>query len=411
MGARWTTLGGPAVMNASMAWRILVAPTCFKENLPMEQVAAAMARGVRRGLPEAHIAELPLSDGGEGFTRMLARATGGSVSRVRVRGPLGAPVQADLANLGGHAERTMALEIAGAAGLRLVPEAQRDPLAASSYGVGELLRAALDAGAEHIIVGCGDGGICDGGTGMARALGVRFVDTSGVELPDRPDALQRLHAVDVSKRDPRLERAQVEVACNLHGLLTGPDSTAKVYGPQKGADAEAVAVLDACMERLAGVIRNDLGVDVARLPGAGAAGGMGAAFHALLGAELRWRYDVIFRYIDVDAQVRESDLVLTGEGTIDARTPLGKLPCEIGRRGARHGVPVVALAGQLGQGAHLALEEGLTACFAIADGPLTPAQSMERSEELLARATEAVARLFAARRMSSPRTRGGDDER
>jgi glycerate 2-kinase len=398
------------VINASMGLRILVAPTCFKENLSMEQVAAAMVRGVRRACSDADITELALSDGGEGFTRMLARATGGSVLRVRVRGPLGAPVDADIANLGEHAERTMALEIAGAAGLRLVPREERAPLAASSYGVGELLGAVLDAGAEHVIVGCGDGGTCDGGTGMARALGVRFVDASGADLPDRPDALQRLHAVDVSQRDPRLDRTRIEVACNLHGLLTGPDSTAKVYGPQKGADAQAVAILDACMERLAEVIQREMGVDVARLPGAGAAGGMGAAFHALLGAELRWRYDVIFRYIDVDAHVRASDLVLTGEGTIDARTPLGKLPCEIGRRGTRHGVPVVALAGQLGQGAHLALEQGLTACFAIADGPMTAAQSMERAEDLLARATEAVVCVFAAGGLPNPRARGGRDE-
>jgi glycerate 2-kinase len=383
-------------MNKRMRLRILVAPTCFKEGLAAEQVASAMARGAAMADGTAEVTELPLSDGGEGFTRMLARATGATLRAVRVHGPLGEGVQAELAELHGQSVPTVALEIASASGLRLVPPSRRDPCAATSRGVGELIGAALDGGARHIIVGCGDGGTCDGGFGMAHALGVRFLDAQGCPLPLRADALRRLHAVDVERKDPRLRDVHIEVACNFHGRLTGAESTAKVYGPQKGADAQAVALLDDAMERLAEVMRADLGVDVGAMPGAGAAGGLGAGLHALVGATLRWRYDVIFRYIDLDAHLRACDLVLTGEGTLDTRTFLGKMPSEVARRARTVGVPVVLLAGRVGEGARQALEEGVTAYWSIADGPLTVSESMARAEELVTGAAEAVVRLYAA---------------
>ncbi|WP_197985137.1 glycerate kinase [Leptolyngbya sp. Cla-17] len=262
--------------------RILIAPSGFKESLEADEVADCIATGILRVMPDANIQKAPLVDGGEGFTKALVKATDGTLYAQTVLGPVGQPVESHFGLLGGAPVKTAVLEMAAAAGLRLVPRDARNPLTTTTYGVGELIKAALDKGAERILIGCGDSGTNDGGAGMAQALGVRFLDAAGCELGLGGDQLIRLHAIDVSDRDSRLDQVQIDVACNWHNVLCGPKGVARVFGPQKGASPETVEQLAAALDHYAAVIKRDLGLDVKEMPGSGASGGLGTGLHALL---------------------------------------------------------------------------------------------------------------------------------
>lgn len=254
---------------------ILIAPSGFKESLSADEAAACIERGVRRVWPDAQVVTAPMADGGEGFAKALAAATGGTLHDAEVTGPTGARVAAHYGLLGGDETKTAVLEMAAAAGLSLVPDDARDPLQTTTYGVGELIRAALDGGAERILVGCGDSGTNDGGFGMAQALGVRFLGDDGRELGRGGGELARLATIDLRGRDPRLAGVEIDVACNWHNVLCGEGGVARVFGPQKGASPATVAALEQALERYAEVIGRDLGVDVRTMPGGGASGGSG----------------------------------------------------------------------------------------------------------------------------------------
>lgn len=387
---------------------ILIAPSGFKESLSAEAVAEAIAEGVRRVFPTARVLLAPVIDGGEGTTEALVRASGGTLHPVQVMGPLGDPVPAFVGLLGGVGPKTAVIEIAAAAGLRLVPRNRRDPTRTTSYGVGQLLRAALDLGAETILVGCGDSGVNDGGAGMAQALGVRLRNRRGEELPLGGSALVDLAHIDLTGRDPRLERVRIEAAVNWHNHLLGPRGVARVFGPQKGASPEQVELLERAMEQLARVIRDQLGLDVASLPGSGASGGLGAGLVAFAGATLHPRYELLLRYLDLDRLIDEADLVITAEGALDEQTPFGKVPCEVGRRAAAKGKPVIALAGTLGTGAEATLAHGISAFTSVVRGPCSLDDAIARAAELVRDAAEAALRMVEvgrklAARASMPR--------
>ena len=245
-----------------MSLNILIAPSGFKESLSVLDVTEAIAEGVRAVLPQARILKAPLVDGGEGFTKALVQATGGTLHPLIVTGPVGQPVAAHFGFLGGAPMRTAVLEMASAAGLRQVPRDQRNPCLTTSRGVGELILAALDAGAERILLGCGDSGINDGGAGMAQVLGVRLLDEQGQAIGAGGAELARLRRIDLSGRDPRLERVQIDAAVNWHNQLLGPRGVARVFAPQKGATPEQVVLLEAALENYAAVIRRDVGINV-----------------------------------------------------------------------------------------------------------------------------------------------------
>ena len=321
-----------------MRLRVLIAPSGFKESLGADEVADSIASGVRRAVPDAHIRKAPLADGGEGFARALVAAVGGSLHEVTVTGPVGDPVTACFGLLEGESEPTAVLEMAAAAGLRHVPSDRRDPLATTTRGVGELIAAALDAGATRVLIGCGDSGTNDGGAGMAQALGVRLLDAAGEDLGPGGGALSRLATVDVTGLDPRVTAATLDVACNWTNVLTGPRGVARVYGPQKGADEQTVQALEQALETYAEVLERDLGVDVRTAPGSGASGGLGAGLSALLGATLHSRFDVITRYLAFDHLLADADLVITAEGSVDRQTPRGKVPAEVARLAAARDV-------------------------------------------------------------------------
>lgn len=386
-----------------MRLHVLIAPSGFKESLGADEVADCIASGVRRAVPDALIRKAPVPDGGEGFAQALVRTVGGTLQPVTVTGPVGEPVEAHFGLLaapetgtaGGPAPGpTAVLEMASAAGLRHVPRDRRDPLTTTTRGVGELIAAALDAGASRVLVGCGDSGTNDGGAGMAQALGVRLLDADGEDLGSGGGELTRLAHVDVSGLDPRLADVPIDVACNWANVLTGPRGVARVFGPQKGADEATVARLEEALERYADVLEADLGVDVRTAPGSGASGGLGAGLCALLGARLQPRFDVVTRYLDFDELLDRTDLVITAEGAIDRQSARGKVPAEVARRAALRDIPVIALSGTVGEGVQAALDAGLDAYASILTRPCTLEHALQETSDFLVSSAEQTMRLL-----------------
>ena len=377
-----------------MTLNILIAPSGFKESLDAEQVANCIATGLMNVLPDVHAYQAPLVDGGEGFTKALVKATGGTLFPIQVMGPVGQTVESHFGFLGGEGRKTAVLEMAAAAGLRLVPPDMRDPLVTTTYGVGELIKAALDAGAERILIGCGDSGTNDGGAGMAQALGVKLLDAEGHSLGLGGVELARLKRIDVSQRDPRLAKVKIDVACNWHNVLCGPRGVARVFGPQKGASPETVEKMAAALDRYAEVIQADVGVNMREQPGSGASGGLGTGLYALIGAKLHPRYEIVMQYLDIDNLLSEVDLVITAEGCIDHQTPHGKIPVEVAQRAKRYNLPVIALAGTVGQGAEMNLEHGIDYFASILASPCQLNEAIAQASTLLTNAAEQVARLL-----------------
>ena len=369
-----------------------MAPSGFKESLSAEQLIDCTREGARRADSLSIVTGIPIVDGGEGFTKTLVEVTGGQLFAANVTGPVGQSVTANFGFLGGEGPKTAVLEMAAAAGLRLVPRNQRDPSVTTSYGVGELIKAALDAGAERIIMGCGDSGINDGGAGMAQALGVGLLDKDGNAIPRGGQGLHQLDRIDLSARDPRLADTPFEVAVNWFNVLLGKRGVARVFGPQKGATPEMVDQLEKALENYAAIIERDLDLKVATMAGSGASGGLGTGLHALLGATLRPRYEIVMRYLEVDGQLENCDLVITAEGSIDAQTPRGKAPAEIARRAKRLGLPVIALVGTVGSMAAVNHEHGIDAFFSIAKGPCTLEQCLQNAQELVTELAEQAIR-------------------
>ncbi len=386
--------------------RITIAPSGFKESLSAARVAEAIATGVRRVIPDAELDLIPLVDGGEGTAEALALAGGGRLVPVTATGPVGDPVATHFALLGGTTPvpLTAVVEMAAVAGLALVPPDRRHPGATTTYGVGELIRAALDTGARRILVGCGDSGTSDGGAGALQALGARLTDRHGRELRPGGGSLHELEHIDPSGLDPRLATAELLVACNPYNVLCGKRGVARVFGPQKGATPAEVELLSAGLEQLAAVLTRDLvpaftppagaPLDLRTAPGTGASGGLGAGL-AAVGARLLPRYDVLLDGLDLDARLARADFVITAEGALDHQTVRGKIPAEVARRAQAQGVPVLVLAGTIGPGAQDVRAVGVDAYSAILPAPMTLVEAIDRSSELLADATERAIRIMA----------------
>lgn len=337
--------------------RIVVAPDSFKEALPARQVCEAIARGIRRACPDATIDLLPMADGGEGTVDALVAATNGQLRESTVTGPLGKPVRARWGTLGDDTG-TAVLEMAAASGLGLVPPDRRDPLLTTTFGTGELIAAALNSGVRRILIGVGGSATNDGGAGAAQALGVRFIDHNGQALPNGLSGgrLGLIARIDPASRDPRIGRVPIEVACDVDNPLCGPRGAAAVYGPQKGADPESVRILDANLAHLADVIQQDLNMQVRDIPGAGAAGGLGAGLLAFFGAKLRPGIQMVMDALRFSERIAGADLIITGEGRLDRQSMMGKLIEGVGRAAKAAGTPVIAMVGSIGQDADDALE-------------------------------------------------------
>ena len=375
--------------------KILIAPDSFKESLSAAGVAEAIARGVALAAPHAQIVCVPMADGGEGTVDAVLAAAGGERRSTRVRGALGEMLDA---HWGWLPDGTAIIEMASAAGLEQVKPADRRPLAASSQGVGELMRAALDAGAQRIILGLGGSSTTDGGAGMLCALGLQLFDEQGQALPPGGAALARLHRIDASKLDPRLADVRIDVASDVNNPLCGPRGAAHIFGPQKGASPGEVAELDAALARFAEVSAAHLGRDVQAQPGAGAAGGLGFGAYAYLSAAFRPGVEVVAELGGLAQAMEGAVLAFTGEGRMDAQTLHGKTPAGVAAIAKRAGVPVVAIAGSLGDGYQALYEVGIHAAFSLVSGPMTLEQACADTGALLSARSRDIVQLWLAGR-------------
>ncbi|WP_430468712.1 glycerate kinase [Vreelandella titanicae] len=374
---------------------VLLCPDSFKDALSAQDAATAMARGVQRAAPEAHVQVCPLADGGEGSLDALIAATGAERRQLNVQDALGRPRQAAWGWLSD--QRTAFIELAEASGLQHLAADERNALHTSTFGVGELLLAALDQGAEKALLLLGGSATNDGGAGMLQALGARFLDQHGEPLPPGGAALNQLASLELDGLDPRLAKFSLEAAVDVDNPLLGERGASAVFGPQKGASPEEVEQLDRALGHFADISAHALSDDYRTLPGAGAAGGMGFAAKAFFNATLKPGIEMIMQQADMASLLARADLVITGEGRLDGQSLAGKTPIGVSRAAKRLHKPVIVLAGSLGDGWQACFDEGVTAAFALADGPMTLADALPRTAELLEARCESLLRLWAHR--------------
>jgi len=375
--------------------RVLVCPDKFKGSLSSPQAAEAIAAGFLEGWPEAETVLCPLADGGEGTLDLLVTATGGRKLPLEVTGPLGDKVSAYLGIAGDGT--TAVVEMASASGLELIPRERRNPLLTTTYGTGELIRGALDLGLRRIIVAIGGSGTNDGGTGMASALGARFLDAEGRELPRGGGYLERLESMDLEGMDPRLREAQIVVAADVDNPLLGPQGATAVYAPQKGAGPEGLEVLERGLSRLAravSLLSGRAGTSLEEKPGAGAAGGLGFGLAAFLGAEIRPGVEVVMEAVSFREKLEGCRLVITGEGKLDGQTSRGKTVAGVAREARRRGIPVLALGGEVAPEAEVLRGLGVTSLLSVVPGPLERERAMASAAEMLSRTSREVAGLL-----------------
>ncbi len=367
--------------------KIIVAPDSFKGSLSATQVARAIDAGLKQAAPDVQTVLVPLADGGEGTVEAFVTALGGQIIPVTATGPMGTPVSAFYGLLN---DGTAVVEMAAASGLPLVPEKSRNPMLATSYGTGELIRAALDAGCKRLILGIGGSATNDGGMGMVQALGGSLKDERGVEVGPGGKELRNVRSIDTSQLDSRLKQIQITVACDVENPLTGPNGASAVFGPQKGATPEMVKELDAGLLNLAEVVRRDIGVDISKVAGSVAAGGMGAAAIAILKAQMRPGIEILLEATHFAAALQGAAAVFTGEGRVDSQTLQGKVISGVLKAASAQGVPVIILAGSIGEGGDLLLGSGAAGVFSIVDGPMTLSEAQTRAAELLTRTSASV---------------------
>lgn len=373
--------------------KVVIAPDSYKESLSALEVATQIEWGFKEIFPNAQYVKVPMADGGEGTVQAMVEATQGRRVDVEVTDPLGQRITGFYGLTGDG--RTAMIEMAAASGLALVPPAQRNPNITTSYGTGELIRAALDAGARHLILGIGGSATNDGGAGMLQALGVQLLDANGAELKRGGAPLAQLARIDMSGLDKRLAACQIEVACDVDNPLIGERGASAIFGPQKGATPEMVKSLDAGLKHFASIIERDLGVAVDDVAGAGAAGGMGGAMMAFLKGQLRPGCEIIARAVGLEAAVRDADLVITGEGRIDQQTIFGKTPFGVATVAKKYGKPVIGIAGGLGMNAHVVHENGIEAIFSVLSRICCIEDALKEAEHNVRSCARNIAALLA----------------
>jgi glycerate 2-kinase len=374
--------------------KIVIAPDSFKENLTSMQVATCLEKGIKRVLPKAKCVKVPMADGGEGTVQSLVDATGGKILKKTVVGPLGEPVQARYGILGDG--KTAIIEMAEASGLPLIPKDQRDPLRATTYGTGELILDALARGVRSIIIGIGGSATVDGGAGMAQALGVRFLDQTNQLLSAHLGGgmLDQIAHIDMSGLTPKLKGVKVTIASDVDNPLCGKKGAAHVFGPQKGATAEMVLTLDQNLKHFAGIIKADLKISVAMLPGAGAAGGLGAGLVAFTSATLQSGIDLVVEATNLHKHLVGAQLVVTGEGRVDSQTAFGKTPAGVAKAAKKYKIPVVAVGGGLADDASAVFEHGIDGLVSATPRDMSLAEALAKSKQYLENAGERMTRLI-----------------
>lgn len=373
--------------------KIVIVPSGFKECLDAEDVALAMERGVRRFDPTVDLEVIPMIDGGEGFVKTIVRLKNGELVYKKVTGPIGKKINSYFGIYAENGIRTAVIEMAAVAGLKLVPRDQRNPLKTTTYGVGELIIAAIELGIDNILIGCGDSGTSDGGAGMAQALGIRFLDENKQIIHvNGGEDLMAVHSIETEHLDPRVKNVSINVACNWNNILCGEKGVAQIFGPQKGATSKQVEQLASALDHYADLIEQATELGVRSLPGSGASGGLGAGLIAFAGATLHPRFDIIMKYINIEEKILTADIVLTAEGSIDFQTPNGKIPAEVARIAKKNHIPVIAITGTIGKGANLNYHAGIDAYSSIIQKPISLEKAIKKAPKWIEESTESVLR-------------------
>jgi len=372
--------------------RILIAPDSYKNALSALEVAKSLKSGLQKVFQDAEFEILPMADGGEGTVEALIDATQGEIITARVHDPLMRPIESSFGITGDGV--TAVIEMASASGIQMITSGERNPWITTTYGTGELILAALDRGCRDIILGIGGSATNDCGMGMAAALGVKFLDHAGNSVGPGGGMLAEVTRIDISGLDNRIRETKIMVACDVTNPLTGPDGASHVYGPQKGADPEMVNKLDSNLKKFSDLIMEQLGKDVEQIPGAGAAGGLGAGLIAFLDGELVEGVPAIAAKTGLEEAVAKADIVITGEGGIDFQTQFGKTPYGVAQVAKKHGKPVIAVAGTIGKGVDELYSKGIDAVISILDRPLSLEEAIEETPTLLEATGERIGRLL-----------------
>lgn len=372
--------------------KIVLAPDSFKESMTANECCIAIEKGLRKVIPNLECVLVPMADGGEGTTQSLVDATVGEFYITEVTGPLGEKREARFGILGD--KKIAVLEMAAASGLELVPRDKRDAMITTTYGTGELIKAALDRNVETILIGIGGSATNDGGAGMIQALGGKLLDIDGKEIGFGGGALSKLDKIDISNLDKRLKNTKIIVACDVQNPLTGPTGASHIFGKQKGANEEQREILDNNLKQYAEIIRRDVGVDIENIAGAGAAGGLGAGLMAFLSAELRKGIDIVIEYSKLEEKLQGANLVITGEGSIDGQTRFGKTPYGVAKVAQRYDIPVIAFAGNIGSDVNLLYEYGFTAILPILPRVETLENAILNGKENIEYASESLGRVI-----------------
>ncbi len=374
--------------------KIAVAPDSYKGSLSAKEVSDAIERGIKKCDSTAEVVKVPMADGGEGTVRALVDATGGRIIDVTVSDPLMRRINAFYGILGDNS--TAVIEMSAASGLTLLSKDERDPLITTTYGTGELIIDALNRGCTKIIIGIGGSATNDGGEGMAKALGVKFIGSNGNDIGLGGGYLNKLHSIDTSKIDKRIFDCEIVAACDVENPLCGENGASHVFGPQKGASPDDVELLDNNLLHYGKLVEDATGVKVVDVKGSGAAGGLGAALLAFLDAKLEKGIEIVTKTVSLESRIKDADLVITGEGMIDFQTAFGKTPYGVAKVASKYGIPVIAIAGGIGKDADTLYKKGFASIFCIADKPMTLEESVENCERLLEDAAERIMRLILA---------------
>ncbi|EJS46773.1 TPA: glycerate kinase [Bacillus thuringiensis] len=372
--------------------KVVIASDSYKESLKAIEVCEAIERGFRAIFPNAKYVKIPIGDGGEGTVESLVDATGGRIISISVTGPLRESVQAFYGV--SKDKKTAFIEMAAASGLQHVPVEKRNPLITTTKGTGELILHALNQGAEYIILGLGGSATNDGGAGMLAALGVRFINDKGEVIDPSGGTLHSIVAIDFSQMDPRLKRVKIEAACDVDNPLVGMQGASFVFGRQKGANIEMMKELDENLKHYANILKRYVSSDVSEIPGAGAAGGMGAAVISVLKGDLRRGIEIVLDYTNFDKHIEDADLIITGEGRIDEQTAYGKAPVGVAGRAKRFSVPVIAIGGSVSSDYSAVYEKGIDAVFSITTRPMTLEEAYRVAEENIEMTTKNIATVW-----------------
>ena len=371
---------------------IVLAPDSFKESMSAKEACIAMEKGIKKVNENIKCVHVPMADGGEGTMQSLVDATNGEVYSLEVVGPLGNKVQAEYGILGDG--EVGILEMASASGIHLVSLEKRNPLITTTYGTGELIKACLDKGVKKLLIGIGGSATNDGGAGVIQALGGKLLDKDENELGFGGGELGKLHTIDLTNFDRRLNDVIVEVACDVNNPLCGEKGASNVFGPQKGATSEMVTLLDNNLRHYANIIKEQIGMDVLEVPGAGAAGGLGAGLMSFLNGTLKKGIEMVIEYAGLEEKVKEADMVWTGEGTIDFQTQYGKTPLGVATVAKKYDKPVVAFAGKIGDNIDVLYEKGIDSIFGIMKGVTSIEEALENGKENIEKTAENVIRFM-----------------